>query len=90
MIESSPEEKDLRVLVDDKLDMTGQCALAAQEANCIMGCIPSSVGSRVREVILTLCSTLRPLQESCVQLWRPQHRTPGSIGLGPEEATAMV
>jgi len=48
-IESSPEEKDLRVLVDKKLNMTWQHALAAQKANCTLGCISSSVGSRARE-----------------------------------------
>jgi len=64
------------VLVDDKLDMTWQCALAAQEANCTMGCTPSSMVSRLREGILPLCSALvRPPWESCVQLWSPQHRT---------------
>ena len=43
---------------------------------CTPGCIPSSVGSRVREGILPLCSALmRPPRESCVQLWSPQHRT---------------
>jgi len=71
----SPEEKDLGVLVDEKLNTSRRCALAAQKATRTLGCIKSSVGSRAREGILPLDSALlRPHLESCVQLWSPQHR----------------
>lgn len=62
-LESRAEEKDWEVLVDEKLNVAWQYALAAQKDYHTLKCIKRCVASSLKEVILktqVLCSALVP------------------------------
>ena len=77
--------------MDEKLNMSQQCALAAWKANGILGSNRRKVANRDREVIVPLCSALmRPHLEYCVRVWRSQYRKEEEELLKPVQRAAKV
>lgn len=48
----------MSIPVDEKQNMSLQCAHVAQKANCTRGCNKTGVASRARKVIISTCSAL--------------------------------
>ncbi|KAJ7419365.1 rna-directed dna polymerase from mobile element jockey-like [Willisornis vidua] len=85
-IESSSAGKDVGILVVERLDMSQQSVLAAQKANCILGCIKSSVASRLRKAILPLPhSGETPLVVLPLALGSPAQEEHQPVEVNPEQ-----
>lgn len=67
-------EKDLSVLVDTKLNMNHQRALAAKKASSCLGCIMKSISRRPKEVNLLLLSPGETHLQCHAQCWAPQSK----------------
>ena len=84
LLERSSEEKDLSVLVDNRLAMSQQCILVAEKENGILGCVKMSVASRLKELILPLYYALvRPHVGYCPVLGSPVQKSQGSSRKAP-------
>jgi ribonuclease P/MRP protein subunit RPP40 len=69
------DEKDLGVMVDNKLKPGIQCAEAVKKANRVLGMIKRTIKGRSKEVLIPLYKALvRPHLEWCVQAWWPHHK----------------
>ncbi|KAK4807842.1 hypothetical protein QYF61_007748 [Mycteria americana] len=85
-LESSPAERDLGVLVGSRLNRSQQCALAAERANRIPGCLKHSRTSRPREAIILLHLALcwAPPFEKDVKVLKCVQRRATKLVTGPE------
>ena len=74
-MEKSSAEKDMDVLVDNRLAISQYCALVVKRTNGILVCMKKSMARLLKEVMFPVYSTLvRPLLKYCVQFWALQFK----------------
>jgi len=84
LLESSAE-KDLGVLVGNRLSMSQECALVVKKADGILGCITNSVASRSREV-----APVGPHLEYRVQFWASHFKKDRDLLEGVQQRTTRM
>jgi len=91
-IESSPAEKDLGVLVDEKLDMSHQCCAHNPEGQPYPGLHEEKRGHQVKggDSAPLLCSGETPPGVLHPALEPPAQERHGPVGVGPEKTTKRI
>ena len=75
VLEATEEERDLGVLIDDKLDFGKHINTIVAKANRVLGMIKVSFACMNIPMFLNLYTAqVRPLLEYCVQVWSPHKR----------------
>ena len=68
----SDKERDLGIIVDNKLKFDEQCDTVVSKANATLGMIKRNIVSRNHSIVTKLYKSLvRPKLEYCIQAWRP-------------------
>ena len=74
-LETTKEDRDLEVLVDDKLGFDNHIKTIVKKANRMLGLIRIGFSCLDKEIFMNLYPVLvRPLLEYCVQVWTPYKR----------------